>query len=87
VSFTQPKRDDHREVSYVQSTQFGVHEVVDLREVVNFKAACLTEAKERATRVKNPELKALVEQSIQQGTMSLKKMNAILTQSAGQIEQ
>lgn len=69
----------------MQSNQFGVHEIVDMRELLNFKVACLSQSKERLEKVENPELKQLVEQSVKQGKLSLNGMKDILTSASTQI--
>ena len=71
----------------MNQTTFGVHEIVDLRELINFKGCCLTEAKTRLSLVENPELKVLVEQSVQQGTSSVQQMQSLLTVAATQLKQ
>ena len=69
----------------MQSSQFGVHEVTDMREMINFKVACLAETKTRLQTVENPELKALVEQSITQGTNTIKQMRTLISSAKTQI--
>ncbi|WP_216830646.1 hypothetical protein [Alkalihalobacterium elongatum] len=71
----------------MESSRYGVHEIVDLRELSNFKWACLTQAKTRLELVENPELKQLVEQSIQQGTMTVGKMKDFLSDAQTQMNQ
>lgn len=71
----------------MQSSQFGIHEVTDMREMINFKVACLAEAKTRLQTVENTELKALVEQSITQGTNTIKQMRTFLGTAVTQMEQ
>ena len=71
----------------MQSSQYGVHEVTDMREMINFKVACLAEAKTRLQTVENPELKALVEQSITQGTNTIKQMRTFLSSAKTQMTQ
>ncbi|MBM7605047.1 hypothetical protein JOC75_003051 [Metabacillus crassostreae] len=58
----------------MESMKFGVHEVTDMRELINFKGACLIQAKSRLNEVENPELKTLLEQSIQQGQTTVSQM-------------
>jgi hypothetical protein len=71
----------------MESSHFGVHEVTDMRELINFKVACLTEAKSRLEKVENPELKALVEQSVQQGKTTVGQMKDLLSTAATQMNQ
>lgn len=71
----------------MRTTDFGVHEVVDLRELTVFKAACVTEAKNRLDKIENPDLKRIVEQSIKQGTESLVEMKRLLSAAATQFDQ
>jgi len=71
----------------MRSSQFGVHEVTDMREMINFKIACLAEAKTRVQTVENPELKTLVEQSMTQGTNTIKQMRTFLGTAVTQMEQ
>jgi uncharacterized NAD-dependent epimerase/dehydratase family protein len=71
----------------MESKGFGVHEVTDMRELINFKGTCLTIAKSRLEKVENPELKALVEQSVQQGKMTVSQMKELLNTAATQMNQ
>ncbi|WP_019416265.1 hypothetical protein [Paenisporosarcina sp. TG20] len=71
----------------MESQKFGVHEVTDMRELINFKVACLSEAKSRLGKVENPELKKLVETSVELGTHTVNNMKAILSTAITQMKQ
>lgn len=71
----------------MENRHFAVHEVTDMRELINFKGACLIQAKSRINEVENPELKALVTQSIQQGSTTVSQMREILSTAATQMNQ
>ena len=71
----------------MKSKGFGVHEVTDLRELINFKGACLSQAKGRVGKVENQELKILVEKSVELGTNSIRQMKSILSKASTQIIQ
>jgi hypothetical protein len=71
----------------VESSHFGVHEVTDMRELINFQIACLTEARSRLEKVDNLELKAIIEQSVKQGTETVSGMQAILSTAVTQMNQ
>ncbi|PKG22662.1 hypothetical protein [Niallia nealsonii] len=71
----------------MQSSQFGVHEITDLREIINFKVACLAEAKSRLQKVGSADLKAIVEQSVQLGTNAVGEMKALLSKAATQMNE
>lgn len=71
----------------MNSTIFGVHEITDMRELCNFKVACLSKAKSRVNTVKNPDIKALVEQSIKEGTQSVSQMKTMLESAVSDIHQ
>ncbi|MFC7061509.1 hypothetical protein [Halobacillus seohaensis] len=67
--------------------KFGIHEVVDLRELINFKAACLVQSKNRLEKVENLELKELVDQSVLQGNRTVRQMKELLTSASTQMNQ
>lgn len=71
----------------MKSQHFGVHEITDMREIINFKAACLVEAKSRLQQVENVKLKMIIEQGIRQGTETINEMKTFLSTAATQIEQ
>ncbi|MGJ9382196.1 hypothetical protein [Salipaludibacillus sp. CF4.18] len=71
----------------MENRPFAIHEVTDMRELINFKGACLTQAKARINEVENPELKALITQSIQQGSTTVRHMREILSTAATQMNQ
>ncbi|MTT32394.1 hypothetical protein GMB86_10290 [Terrilactibacillus sp. BCM23-1] len=71
----------------MESNKFGVHEITDMRELVNFKGACLSQAKSRLEKVENPELKLLVQDSIQKGKQSLNQMKELLITASTQLKQ
>ncbi|WP_078551518.1 hypothetical protein [Bacillus alkalicellulosilyticus] len=71
----------------MKSSQYGVHEITDMRELINFKIACLTEAKDRLEKVENLELKALVQHNIATSTVAIGQMRDILSTASTQMEQ
>ncbi|MBU8907893.1 hypothetical protein [Desertibacillus haloalkaliphilus] len=71
----------------MEANQFGIHEITDLRELINFKAACLSEAKSRLNQVENQQLKSLVEQSVKQGTATVTEMQSILKSTVTKMDQ
>ncbi|MGO5012145.1 hypothetical protein ACTQ5K_09800 [Niallia sp. Sow4_A1] len=71
----------------MKSQEFGVHEVTDMREIINFKGSCLAQSKERLEKVENEELKLLIEKSAQLGTTSLNQMKNLLSKASTQITQ
>jgi hypothetical protein len=71
----------------LESSKFGVHEVTDMRELINFKGACLTEAKSRLEKVQNQELKAIIEQSVKQGNNTVDEMKELLSTAVTQMNQ
>ncbi|WP_088105466.1 hypothetical protein [Halalkalibacter urbisdiaboli] len=71
----------------MESNQYGVHEVTDLRELINFKGTCLAQDKTRLKTVENSELKALVEQSMKLGQTSVTQMKDILSKAMTQMNQ
>jgi len=70
----------------MRSTEYGVHEITDMRELINFKVACLTEAKSRLGKVENLELKKLVELNISQGRQTVSHMKGILSTASKQLQ-
>ncbi|WP_400243692.1 hypothetical protein AB3U99_21015 [Niallia sp. JL1B1071] len=71
----------------MKSQDFGVHEVTDMRELINFKGACLAQSKARLEKVENEELKQLIEKSVELGTTSLNQMKNLLSKASTQIIQ
>ncbi|WP_112181973.1 MULTISPECIES: hypothetical protein [Paraliobacillus] len=71
----------------MKSSNFGIHEIVDLRELINFKVGCLSQSKSRMKIVENIELKTLVEQSVKQGHTAVNQMKDLLTSASTQINQ
>lgn len=71
----------------MESQHFGVHEITDMRELINFKAACLVEAKSRLQQAENVELKMIIEQGIRQGTETINEMKTFLSTAATQMKQ
>jgi len=71
----------------MESVKFGVHEVIDLRELLNFKITCLSEAASRLQQVENADLRGLIEQSMTAGTKSVTTMQEFLSTAATQMEQ
>ncbi|WP_077622288.1 hypothetical protein [Sediminibacillus massiliensis] len=71
----------------MQSENFGIHEITDMRELINFKIACLEQAKTRLDLVDNPVLKGLVEQSVEQDNLSVSQMKDLLGKASLQMDQ
>lgn len=71
----------------MKSSIYGIHEITDMRELCNFKVACLSKAKSRVNTVKNPEILALIEQSITEGTKSVSQMKTMLEAAVSDIQQ
>ncbi|MGD7044737.1 hypothetical protein [Jeotgalibacillus proteolyticus] len=71
----------------MKNSRYGIHEIVDLRELLNFKWSCLDEAKQRVKVIENKELKSLAEESIGQLTASINKMNEFISASAVRMQQ
>ncbi|MDG5472006.1 hypothetical protein P6709_09610 [Jeotgalibacillus sp. ET6] len=71
----------------MKNSRYGVHEIVDLRELLNFKWSCLDEAKQRVKVIEDKELKTLAEDSIEQLTASINKMSEFISASAVRMQQ
>ncbi|KIL51148.1 hypothetical protein [Jeotgalibacillus campisalis] len=71
----------------MKNSRYGVHEIVDLRELLNFNWSCLSEAKQRVQVIKDEDLKKLAEESILQLTVSIDKMNEFISASATRMTQ
>ncbi|WP_226793336.1 hypothetical protein [Bacillus sp. B1-b2] len=71
----------------MQSSQYGIHEIADLREILNFKVASLAEAKARMQKVENEELKTIVQQRVKLDTNAVSEMKTILSKASSQIEE
>ncbi|GAE24387.1 hypothetical protein JCM9140_305 [Halalkalibacter wakoensis JCM 9140] len=71
----------------MESTQYGIHEITDMRELINFKWACLIQSQARLEQVENPDLKMIIEHSITQGTTTVSQMKDILSRAATQMNQ
>jgi hypothetical protein len=67
----------------MKSNQFGVHEITDLRELSNFKWACLTQTQAQLQQVENNNLKQLLQASAEQDKLTIKHMQPFL-ESASQ---
>ncbi|MBB6452693.1 hypothetical protein HNQ94_001139 [Salirhabdus euzebyi] len=63
----------------MHSAKFGVHEISDVRELLAFKTTCLSLDKERVEKVQNPELRLLIEQSMDHGKKSVIGMKDLLS--------
>lgn len=62
----------------MKSDSFGVHEITDIRELINFKWSCLVKAKERMDKVDNSELRELVDESIKSGKTTVNELRGLL---------
>lgn len=69
----------------MKSSNFGIHEIIDLRELINFKVGCLSQSKSRMKIVENDALKTLVEQNVKQGHAEVNQMKELLTSASTQI--
>lgn len=69
----------------LKSSNFGIHEIIDLRELINFKVSCLSQSKSRMKIVENAKLKTLVEQSVKQGHTTVNQMKELLISASTQI--
>ncbi|KRF44193.1 spore coat protein [Paenibacillus sp. Soil787] len=60
----------------------AIHEALELHELLSAKTVCLTEAKAREKLVQDPQLKALIQQDIQNSTQAVKGIQGVLSQVA-----
>ncbi|MFP7479340.1 hypothetical protein [Terribacillus saccharophilus] len=66
----------------MKSNQFGVHEITDLRELSNFKWACLTQLETQLLQVQNPVLKQLLIESAEQDKLTITNMQPFLVSAS-----
>jgi similar to spore coat protein len=56
----------------------GVHEAMEIHEVLNFKTVCTIKSKMMAGMVQDKDLKELLEQDVQQSTKALQDLTGLL---------
>ncbi|MFC2949807.1 hypothetical protein [Virgibacillus sediminis] len=71
----------------MESGKYGVHEVVDLQELLRFKVVCHAQSKARLQQVEHPELQTIVEQSMKQGNLSISRMKELMETATPELKQ
>ncbi|KIL37815.1 spore coat protein [Gordoniibacillus kamchatkensis] len=56
----------------------ALHETLELHELMTAKTVCLLEAKARQQLVRDPALKAMLQQDVQQTTQAITELQGIL---------
>jgi similar to spore coat protein len=57
----------------------GLHETLDLHELLTFKNLCLTKAATMSVLVQDPELKAIMSEDVVNGTKHIQQLQEFLT--------
>ena len=67
-----------------QPNQLGAHEMMEVHELLNFKTISTAKAKAIDGLVTDKDLKALMQQDLQQSMQALHDLQALLTRSYAQ---
>jgi similar to spore coat protein len=67
-----------------QPDQLGAHEMMEVHELLNFKTICTAKAKAMDGLVTDKELKALMQQDLQQSMQALDDLQALLARAHAQ---
>jgi similar to spore coat protein len=62
----------------------GLHETLDLHELLTFKNLCLTKAATMSVLAQNPELKAILSEDAVIGTQHIQQLQKFLTDRSDQ---
>jgi len=57
----------------------GLHETLDLHELLSFKNLCLTKATTMSVLAQDPELKAIMSEDVATGTQHIQQLQQFLT--------
>ena len=57
----------------------GLHETLDLHELLTFKNLCLTKASTMSVLVQDPELKTIMSEDVVNGTKHIQQLQEFLT--------
>jgi similar to spore coat protein len=57
----------------------SLHETMEVHEMLNFKTVCMTQSKMAQGIVFDQDLKALMEQDVQQSMAAIKELQGLLT--------
>ena len=63
------------------NNQLGVHETLDLHEILGFKTICMTKAAAMQGLVSDPQLKQLLQQDVQTGKQHVQQLQSQLSQA------
>lgn len=58
--------------------ELGVHEKLELHELLTFKTTCLTKSQTMMPMVKDPSLKTILENDVRSGTEDIQELRNLL---------
>jgi similar to spore coat protein len=67
-----------------QPNHLGAHEMMEVHELLNFKTICTAKAKAMDGLVTDKELKALMQQDLQQSMQAMDDLQALLARAHAQ---
>lgn len=67
-----------------QPSQLGAHEMMEVHELLNFKTICAAKAKAFDGLVTDKDLKALMQQDLQQSLQALNDLQGLLARANAQ---
>ncbi|WP_055105734.1 hypothetical protein [Paenibacillus ihumii] len=59
-------------------SNLGVHEKLELHELLTFKTTCLTKSQTMASMVTDPNLKTILENDVRSGTEDIQQLRNLL---------
>jgi similar to spore coat protein len=63
----------------------GLHETLDLHELLTFKNLCLTKATTMSVFAQDPELKAILSEDVATGTQHIQRLQEFLTKRGNNV--
>ncbi|WP_409298732.1 hypothetical protein V1498_10145 [Peribacillus sp. SCS-26] len=64
----------------------GIHETLEMHELLTFKNTCLTKSASISALVQDPALKAILDQDVTQSKQAVQQLQNLLSQNGGQLQ-